>query len=119
VTAGGGEEAARFFVLDGQVVVQTSWVRWAREAEEAMGTEEWRVAYTRLEELYVSTVFTGIPDVRGVVRGDPEPLVFETGLFRCDGGGLVDVLGRWPSWEAAERAHALAVAAVREEQGNE
>jgi hypothetical protein len=76
------------------------WARWLETADRHVGD-------TRIGVLRVSTVFLGLDHSFG--RG--EPLLFETMIF---GDGEDGYQVRTPTWDAAQKAHAEAVAIAEE-----
>ncbi len=66
-----------------------------------------RVAFTKVGETDISTVFLSIDHQ----FGDGPPILFETLVF---GGDLDGEMDRYSTWEAAERGHAVMVRRVTE-----
>lgn len=71
---------------------------WAEEFE----SRDREVAFDRVGDIYVSTVFLGLDHA----FGDGEPLLFETMIF---GGPLDEYTRRYATWEQAEEGHRATV----------
>jgi hypothetical protein len=99
-----------FYMLEGHTPVAVSPLDFM--GSDVRKQQGWRVARTLLGEVEVVTTFLGVD--QSMVPTGP-PLLFETLVF----GGKVDgVYDRYPTWEAAERGHALMVEFVElEERG--
>jgi hypothetical protein len=98
----------KYYGLSGHEVVEVDAAEWAALLEDH---DARRVAFDRVGESEVSTVFVGVDlrldDRRG--RGRP-PLVFETMVFGESEGN--PWRGRYATWEEAEAGHREAVARI-------
>ena len=95
----------KYYILDEDhkpvVVDALVWGKWFGDHRKR------RVAYTKVGERFVSTVFLGLDH-----NYDDEgpPILFETMIFEGDDGGD---MWRYATWEEAEKGHAEAVAKVK------
>jgi len=94
----------KYYVLKGHIVVQTTN---AITFGKFMESQSRRVAETKTNNAYISTVFLGIDHQ----FGDGPPLVFETMVF---GGPLDDEQDRYSTWDEAVAGHAAMVKRVEE-----
>lgn len=76
------------------------------EASMLQGSDAKRVAFDKIGEVEVSTVFLGLD--HGYKR-DAAPVVFETMVFNAP----TDYMERYTTWEDAEAGHAAVVAGLR------
>ena len=99
------------YILDGHEPVPCKdpevWAEWFETADRHVG-------FDRIGDITISTVFIGID--YGHVSGGPPPM-FETLIFRRGEDDRYRGEGMWrsPTWAAAEKNHAEAVALIRKE----
>ena len=81
------------YILDGKKLVEADLMTWATWFEKTVGR---RVAYDKVGDKTISTVFIGIDHN----FGEGEPHLFETMIFPES-----EVYERYPTWESAEAGH--------------
>lgn len=92
-----------YILVDRKPVVTDDQQLWAK----GMEIDRRRVAWTKLDgDVEVSTVFLGIDHA----WGDSPPRLFETMVFRTDGG---DECWRYSTWADSAAGHERVVAALR------
>ena len=78
-----------------------TWSRWC-------DTHDIWIDVDRIRPVYVHTMFAGFdPDF----TGEGQPLLYETRVY---GGGLDEIMDRYPTWNEASRGHFAAVLLVRD-----
>ena len=91
-----------YYILDGKEVKEVDLITWAKWYEKT----ERHVAYEKIGDVRVSTVFLGLNHN----FGDGAPILFETLVF---GGPLDGEMDRYTTWEQAEAGHKAMVERVK------